>query len=270
MFFSGANSLMMLDSGNFDGHAHVFSTSLPMLEKRRYTPVKDAQLDDHVQLLRKAKLDGALLVQPSFLGTDNSYLIDALIRGNTIPSLNFRGVAVVDSTVSIETLSQMNDAGIVGIRFNWLGKKPEPLSNQWIRVLKAIAAFNWHVELQIEGLNLALALNLLLDHCDNIVIDHYGLPSQKNPSGCPGLAAILAAPRNKVYVKLSAPYRVFRDCKSDKAAQMCIPITQLLANHLGTDHLLWGSDWPWTQHEEKHCYSDTLRWMNEAVDECDP
>jgi len=256
---------MGLDSGNFDGHAHVFSSSLPMVARRRYTPSEDALLLDYVQLLRAANLDGALLVQPSFLGTDNSYLIDTLIRGNRMPSLNFRGVAVVDSTVSGDTLSQMNDAGIVGIRFNLLGKKPETFSADWKRMLKSIAAYSWHVELHIEGSNLAPALDQLLDHCDTVVIDHYGLPDQTFPFECPGLSAILAAPKNRVFVKLSAPYRVFKDCSSASAAKMCEPLTEALSSQLGPEQLLWGSDWPWTQHEQKHTYSDTLSWMNRAV-----
>jgi len=255
---------MGLESGNFDGHAHVFSSSLPMIEKRRYTPDSDALLDDYAQLLRAAELDGALLVQPSFLGTDNRYLINNLNRGNAMSNLNFKGVAVLDTSMSDGTLSQMNDAGIVGIRFNLLGKKPGNLSVDWKRLLQSIAPYNWHVELHIEGVNLAPALNQLLEHCDKVVVDHYGLPDEKYPLDCSGLSAICAAPKHKVFVKLSAPYRVFTNCPSNQAATLCESVIPVLANHIDSSNLLWGSDWPWTQHERKHTYSDTLSWMNRA------
>lgn len=261
MLLSGANSLMGLDSGDYDGHAHIFSSTLQMLETRRYTPRQDALLKDYIDHLNDAGLDGALLIQPSFLGTDNKHLIDTLSEANRIPSMNFKGVAVVDSNVTGDTISQLNDAGIVGIRFNILGQQPTPLTSDWKRTLQLIAAYNWHVELHVEGSNLAPALDQLLDHCDKVVIDHYGLPNPESPLTCPGLSAICDAPKNKVYVKLSAPYRVFNNCSSKVAATKCEPIFQVLANHLDSSNLLWGSDWPWTQHEDKHTYSDTLSWM---------
>ena len=78
MRFSGANELMGIFNGDFDGHAHVFQAGLPLEPDRRYTPDYTASLKVYLRLLQQNGLDGGLLVQPSFLGTDNAFLLSAL------------------------------------------------------------------------------------------------------------------------------------------------------------------------------------------------
>jgi predicted TIM-barrel fold metal-dependent hydrolase len=34
---------------------------------------------------------------------------------------------------------------------------------------------------------------------------------------------------------------------------------------LGAERLMWGSDWPWTQHEGRYSYTRTLEWFNERI-----
>ena len=51
-----------------------------MVAGRRYTPDYDASLDDYAALLVENHLGGGLLVQPSFLGSDNSFLLESLSR----------------------------------------------------------------------------------------------------------------------------------------------------------------------------------------------
>ena len=62
-------------------------------------------------------------------------------------------------------------------------------------------------------------------------------------------------------VTVSGPYRIFPERPAWEAAQACTPLFQALADHLGPGGLIWGSDWPWTQHEQGHRYGDTLSWL---------
>ena len=61
-----------------DTHAHVFRQGLALAGTRRHTPDYDATLADYLALLDTHGLSHGVLVQPSFLGTDNSHMVQAL------------------------------------------------------------------------------------------------------------------------------------------------------------------------------------------------
>lgn len=257
---SGANVLMGDIEGRFDGHAHVFRAALPMASDRRYTPKYDAPINYYVDLLRGADLDGAILAQPSFLGTDNSYLIDVLFTASVVERLKLRGVAVLDPAATTQDLIRLSGAGYIGARLNLVGK-PAPLDlDLWSPLIRRIDALGWHVEVNCEGSKLAPVLRFLQDRCARIVVDHFGLPRTGEPLNCPGQEAILAAQPGRVFVKASAPYRVFPELRSDAAAERCVPIFHRLFNHLGPERLLWGSDWPWTQYESEKDFATACAW----------
>jgi len=267
---TGANVLMGVEGRRLDGHAHVFECNLPMAPGRRYSPDNDALLSTYVSLLNAHGLGGGLLVQPSFLGADNSYLLAALNVGNTrlprdaasgLPPV-FRGVVTLEPDTSAETVAQMNAAGVVGMRFNLFGKSAsyrfdiEP----WRGLISHINRLGWHVDLHCEGALLASVLPELTRYATSVVIDHFGLPDPVDPLTCAGLRAIEMAPRDRVFVKTSAPYRVFRDVSPELAAQMCSPVFRRLHDCLGPTRLLWGSDWPWTQFEATNDFAVARSW----------
>ena len=63
-----------------DTHAHVFARGLTLAEGRRYAPDYDAPVEDYLRRLDENGLSHGVLVQPSFLGTDNGFMLDALRR----------------------------------------------------------------------------------------------------------------------------------------------------------------------------------------------
>ncbi|MFK7966886.1 MAG: amidohydrolase [Burkholderiaceae bacterium] len=259
--FTGANRLMGDRPGVFDGHAHVFDASLLMAPNRRYTPDASAFMDDYVGHLNQAGLSGAILVQPSFLGSDNRYLLDAIRQGNSQTDLRFGCVVVVEAEIAEEELNAFASAGVIGLRLNLIGQdKPLDLA-RWAPVLRFAQAHNWHVELHCEGPRLAGLLDALSDKCPRIVVDHFGLPNPAAPLKCEGLQAVARMPAGQVFVKLSAPYRVFKDLPSADAMLACLPLVDALLAAVGPEQLLWGSDWPWTQFEGKHRYSDCVSWL---------
>ncbi len=97
-----------------DAHAHVFERGLPLAAQRRYVPDYDAPLPAYFAQLDGCGVSHGVLVQPSFLGTDCSYLLAALRR----EPRRLRGVAVIEPDCGFGTLAAMAEAGVVGIRLN--------------------------------------------------------------------------------------------------------------------------------------------------------
>ena len=100
-----------------DCHAHVFRRDLPMPDQRRAPAGYDATPEQYLSMLDENGMSHGVLVQPSFLGTDNSYLVAALRK---YPE-RLRGIAVVEPTATSVQLQLLQDAGVVGIRLNLIG-----------------------------------------------------------------------------------------------------------------------------------------------------
>jgi len=245
-----------------DGHAHVFTTALPMAEGRRYTPREDALPERYVALLRDQNLDGVLLVQPSFLGTDNSYLLDVLAASRQAkgqPTL--WGIAVLDPSTPLAEMRAMRAAGIVGVRLNCFSTPiPDLNGPEWSGHLERVEAVGWHAEVHIEGARLAPLIDRLQASNRRIVVDHFGLPDRAAPVRCPGFRRLLEDPDPGLCVKLSAPCRVFPDLPVAEAAAACGPLARSLLEAIGPERVIWGSDWPWTQHEKGQTYAQCRQW----------
>lgn len=236
-----------------------------MPANRRYTPSADASTKALRQLLAAGGIDGALLVQPSFLGTDNRYLLSALAEkdGNT----KLRGVCVLPLSADAAQIAPLARAGVVGARLNIIGRPaPDLRAAEWRRFLTQLNKFNWHLEICAEGAKLASMLPVAAAHCRRIVVDHFGLPDSSAPLQCPGWKALMSLPTEQVWVKVSAPYRVFPAEPLRRAAGRCEELAAVLRGHFGARKLIWGSDWPWTRHETGMTYSRTLQWRSLWLD----
>ena len=240
----------------FDCHAHVFTRALPMVGDRRYAPDYDADIDRYLGMLDANGSTHGVLIQPSFLGTDNSYLLEALARAPQ----RLRGVAVLPPATAQDQLAAMAAKGIVGIRLNLIGKEDPPLADPlWRRHLADLAQLGWQVEVQVEARRLPALLPPLLDAGTAVVLDHFGKPSPDLGVTDPGFQALLAAGRTgRVWVKLSAPYR-----NGPNGLAIAADAIPLLKDHLGLDHLVWGSDWPHTQFEGKTDPQQCRRFLDD-------
>ena len=101
--------------GGVDCHAHVFERGLALAPDRRYAPHYDATFGDYLAMLDANAMSHGVLVQPSFLGLDNSYLLATLATLAHAPD-RLRGIAVVDPHSSTEERASLAAAGIIGIR----------------------------------------------------------------------------------------------------------------------------------------------------------
>lgn len=241
-----------------DTHAHVFRRGLKLAPGRRYAPDYDAPLALYLEQLDRNGMSNGVLVQPSFLGTDNSYLVDCLNRANG----RLRGIAVVDLAVSVDELRMLDRAGVVGVRLNLVGQPlPDLGAAEWKTLLGNVKSMGWQVEIQRNAADLAVLAPQLLDHDITVVLDHYALPDPKLGVADSGFQSVLklGTTRN-VWVKVSAPYR--NGVAGEDFAKAAYP---LLRNAYGLDRLLWGSDWPHTQFEASQSYDKNRQFLDALI-----
>lgn len=239
-----------------DTHAHVFSHACPILSNARYKPQYEAVLEDWLSEWMRAGVTHGVLVQPSFLGTDNRFMLEQIARG---PG-KLRGVIVVDSSVSPAALAEADAAGVRGVRLNLIGVTDfsEFAEERWQTLFRKLVALGWHVEVQCPGEHWGRLIAAFGDTPVTLVVDHFGLPDPAAQGRCEGFDAIMRlAEKRPVYAKLSAPYRLRGADPKHYAARY-------LAG-LGADRLLWGSDWPWTNHEQGRDYLVCADWLSDWI-----
>ncbi|PZW47962.1 amidohydrolase [Pseudomonas sp. URMO17WK12:I2] len=232
-----------------DTHAHIFRQDLPMVANRRYSPHYDALVEQYLEHLDRFGLSHGVLIQPSFLGTDNHFMVEALRRHPA----RLRAVAVVDVAVSDAELDELAAAGVVGIRLNLIGKQLQDYTGPaWNALFERLAGRGWQVEIQRGIEDLAQIVPAIVATGVNVVIDHFGLPTGGIDAQNPGHQAFLQLlGDSRVWLKLSAAYR----SKTDPV-QCAAVVAQLQAAAGGSERFLWGSDWPNTQFEDRTDYAE--------------
>ena len=240
----------------FDCHAHVYETTTAV-DGARYVPARPAPLAEWLGHQETHKLRGGVIVQVSFLGTDNSEMCAALSK---LDRSRFAGVGVVPLDVADEELDRLAHAGMRGVRWNLVRGAAIPRLNATPtqRFLAKLRDRNLHLELHLEGPRLAPVLPARADQGVNLVIDHFGLLSEPDPHNDPMIRTVAAMyDRSALYFKFAAHYRIPFD--------ITFHASELLGV-LPDSHVVWGSDWPHTQHENHTGYADVWsrnkEWRN--------
>jgi predicted TIM-barrel fold metal-dependent hydrolase len=246
----------MIGSGKLmaaiDTHAHAFTLDGELARGRRYTPDRAAPIEAYLAQLDGAGVAQGVLVQPSFLGTDNSYLLQCL----AVHPDRLRGIAVIDPSCDEVTMAEMSAAHVVGLRLNLFGFDHAFVAEpDWQRLLARAAEHDWQIEIHTTGEHIPFLLSALWPSGANIVIDHFGRPDPAAGLADPGIKAMLAkADSGRIWIKLSGPYR-------------CGGRPELYAraflDAFGAQRLMWGSDWPWTQHADGMTFAKALGWLSD-------
>jgi predicted TIM-barrel fold metal-dependent hydrolase len=234
-----------LPAGAVDAHVHVFDPSrFRYAQARSYTP-GPASLEALCERHAELGIHRTVLVQPSVYGVDNACLLDAL---NRLGTERARGIAVLDVERTGEAdIDALHRAGIRGVRLNLKTGGSEDMrtpAQALDRLAQRVRRPDWCV--QLHG-GPAL-LELLADRIDRfesqVVLDHFaGLGAahaQSHPGAFDTLMGLLGTGR--VWVKLSAPYRVSSDAP---AHDDLVPLMSALLQ-AAPERLVWGSDWPHT------------------------
>lgn len=244
------------DTRIVDAHVHVFSSGAPAVSGARYRPAYAARLEALRALWRTHGVTHGVIVQPSFFGTDNTEMLAAVATDRA----HLRGVAVVDPTFDVDALARLADAGVVAIRLNLRGVKDfTPYGGQeWRALYGRAAARAMHLECFMDAGRVPELVPLLRGVDMPVVFDHFANPGTNEASFEATFDAVARlADERFVCCKLSGPYRLEGADRREIACRWL--------DVIGPDHLVWGSDWPWTSFEDRADYrrllDDLRRWV---------
>lgn len=228
-----------------DTHFHVFNAGEAVVGAR-YVPPYQAALDKWRSLSRDVGVMRGVCVQPSFLGCDNRLMLQAL----TLHPDTLRGVAVMAADAPSDALQGLHDQGVRGIRLNLMGLSHDiPEWCQAASLWQTMHGLGWHVEVHTDVGALPQVLAQLPTDLP-VVIDHMGKPLEAKVTDASVSALLRRAKCGPTYVKLSGAYRL------GSVDANCL--AKLWLHELGPQALLWGSDWPCTNHEALAHYGDLL------------
>ncbi len=231
-----------------DAHCHVFGPGdkFPFAHERKYTPC-DASweqlfaLRDHLGFARN------VIVQATCHGSDNRALVDALIHSEG----RARGVATVRHDISDDELQVLHEAGVRGVRFNFVKRLVDFTPRDELkRISERIAKFGWHVVVYFEAADLPELWDFFTDLPTIIVVDHMGRPDVSKAVDGPEFQLFLRFMRENpnVWSKVSCPERLSvtgpNAVNGERAAYRdVIPFAREVISQF-PDRVLWGTDWP--------------------------
>jgi predicted TIM-barrel fold metal-dependent hydrolase len=225
--------------GACDAHCHVFGPGarFPYSATRSYTP-PDAPKEQLAALHKHLGFSRAVLVQASCHGTDNAALVDAL----TWSKGAWRGVCMVDNSVSDAELQALHTAGVRGARFNFvahLGGAPD------LKVIEAVVAriktLGWHLQVHLDAQDILTYRAFLLGLEIPFIIDHMGRVVAGNGLDQQPFKLMLDLMREpNVWTKVSGFERV---SSTGKPFHDAMPYARALVA-AAPDRVLWGTDYP--------------------------
>lgn len=231
-------------AGAVDAHCHVFGpmAEFPFSAKAKYLP-EDAGPDMLFALRDHLGFSRNVIVQASCHGTDNAATVDAIAKSGG----KARGVAVVDPDISDAELLALHDAGIRGIRFNFLKRLVDNAPKDKFLEVAARLPDGWHVVIYFEADILEEMRPFIAAIPVPVVIDHMGRPDvTQRPDGADMQAfRALLDSRDDIWFKATCPERL--DAKKeggmgDPWDNFAAAVAPLVADY--SDRVIWGTDWP--------------------------
>ena len=222
-----------------DGHCHIFgpASRFPYAPDRRYTP-QDAGRETLAALHRHLGLERAILVQASCHGTDNNAMLDALEWSKG----RWRGVAMVKKDVTDLELTTLHEAGVRGVRFNFvahLGGAPDLKNVQ--AVIARVTPLGWHIQLHLDAEDIETYRDFLKSLRVPFIIDHMGRVEAKHGLDQKPFRHLLELMKNELaWIKVSGPERV---SSAGKPFHDAMPFARALIA-AAPDRVLWGTDFP--------------------------
>lgn len=233
--------------GNVDCHFHVIAPQdhAPMAASRSYTPAP-ASVGDWRAALGPLGVTHGVVVQPSFYGTDNRVLLEALGDGRG----SLVGIAAIDADVPDDELDRLVAAGVRGVRLAHFGAGDPRAMGGFVgweafdALEPRLAERELHLQLLTDSRLLpALAPRIRRSRVP-VVIDHMGRAPAALGAAHEGIRTLVELMRDgPAWVKLSG---VANLSDAGPAYEDVRPIQQALVD-AAPDRLVWGSDWPHTR-----------------------
>ena len=241
-----------LPAGSVDAHCHVFGpgAEFPFAPERKYTPCDASKqqlfaLRDHLGFARN------VVVQATCHGADNRAMVDALQHSGGMA----RGVATVKRGVSDDQLQAMHEAGVRGVRFNFVKRLVDfTPKDELLEIAHRIKAWGWHVVIYFEAVDLPELWDFFTALPTDVVVDHMGRPDVSKPVDGPEFELFVKfmQQHRNVWSKVSCPERLSvsgpRALAGEQSAEQAayrdvVPFARRIVETF-PDRVLWGTDWP--------------------------
>ena len=224
-----------------DAHCHIFGPAerFPFSPTRTYTP-PDSGLEELTLLQKRLGLSRAVFVQASCHGTDNAAMLDALRKGEG----RYAGVAMIDDTHTRDELAELHEAGVRGIRFNFVRHLDgAPDSDRFWRLVDRVVPMGWHVELHFDAADLADHAELFERMPVPYIIDHMARVDASTGLHQAAFGHLLGMLESdeRAWVKISGAERLTADGLAPY--DDVVPFAKAVID-VAPERVLWGTDWP--------------------------
>jgi 2-pyrone-4,6-dicarboxylate lactonase len=250
-----------LPAGAVDAHCHVFGpgAEFPYAPERKYTPCDASKqqlfaLRDHLGFSRN------VIVQATCHGADNSAMVDACLSSGG----KARGIATVRRDVSDAELQRLHDAGVRGVRFNFVKRLVDfTPKEELLDIANRIAKLGWQVVIYFEARDLPELWDFFTALPTTVVVDHMGTPDVSQPVDGPEFELFVKFMRehSNVWCKVTCPERLSKDGSAALSGQQdpykdVVPFAKRIVDTF-PDRVIWGTDWP-HPNLKKHMPDDGL------------
>jgi 2-pyrone-4,6-dicarboxylate lactonase len=221
-------------------------TEFPYAPERKYTPC-DASKAQLFALRDHLGFEKNVIVQATCHGADNRALVNALVHSGG----KARGVATVKRSVTDEEIQAMHEAGVRGVRFNFVKRLVDfTPKDELLEIAGRIKAWGWHVVIYFEAVDLPELWDFFTTLPTTVVVDHMGRPDVSLPVDGTQFALFQKFMRehSNVWSKVSCPERLSVTGPKalngeQNAYRDVIPFAKAIVEAF-PDRVLWGTDWP--------------------------
>jgi 2-pyrone-4,6-dicarboxylate lactonase len=237
-----------LPDGAVDAHCHVFGpgAEFPYAPERKYTPC-DAGKAELFALRDRLGFSRNVVVQATCHGDDNRAMVDACRASGG----RARGVATVRRSITDEQLKDLHDAGVRGVRFNFVKRLVDfTPRDELMEIAQRVKALGWHVVIYFEAPDLPELWDFFSALPTTVVVDHMGRPDVTKPVDGPEFALFLRFMREHPFVwsKVTCPERLSVSGPpalngEPEPYRDVIPFARRVVEEF-PDRVLWGTDWP--------------------------
>ena len=231
----------MVPSGALDAHCHVSGPAayFPFSPKRKHTPC-DASKEQLFELRDFLGFQRSVIVQATCHGNNNDALEDALLNSND----RARGIASVGEDIDHATLRRLDQAGVRGVRFNFVKRLVDNTPKDiFKKISKMIAEYGWHIVVYVESQDLEEIVSFLKALPTTVVFDHMARPDVAKGTDSKEFNLLMKLMENeKFWCKTTCPERLTKISPEYNYSDV-LPFMQKLVTNF-PDRVLWGTDWP--------------------------
>ena len=209
-----------MPNGAWDSHHHVMDPiRFPPQSNAQYTPGLHTVWDNAI-FEHRLGCEHVVMIQPSFYGNDNTFMIDSL---RAYDPDRARAVVVFDAdNITTQQLQEWDNLGVRGVRLNFATRGISPPVTELEKTLRQYAdivkPFDWAIQLYIAMESIPGIEAIIPTLGVRVVFDHIGDPTMPTPSTSPktfdpynldGFGSMVRLLRQgTTYVKISGPYRL--------------------------------------------------------------